>query len=193
MQKVLSDVELEPELRRCCDEAKRITLAAENLVRNLTDAQLGWKPEPGVWSIALCLEHLAVTARADLPFIRRAISEGRSAQLFGHGPFRYGVFGRLLTRVMGAPARIKFKAPAVYRPGEQTHPRQAVDEFFLRQREIQECIQDANGLHLARTKMSIHGHEYLKLSIGQGFILLMVHEQRHLVQAERVRSHPRFP
>jgi len=193
MQSGLSDQELDPELRHCSDEVKKITSAVENLVRDLTDSQLGWKPEAGVWSIAQCLEHLAKTARNDLPGLRSAISEGRSSQLLGRSPFRYGLFGRLLTKVMGEHVSIKFKSPAVYRPAQHTHPRQAVDEFFLRQQELLNCIQDANGLHLARVRMSIPGHEYLKLSIGQEFILLMVHEQRHLAQAERIRRNPRFP
>ena len=99
MQGTLPDLALEPELRRCFGEVMRITQAVEDLVRNLTDAQLGWKPRSGVWSIAQCLEHLALTACADLPCIPRAASEGRSSRLLGHGPFRYGVFGRLLTLI----------------------------------------------------------------------------------------------
>jgi hypothetical protein len=109
--------------------------------------------------------------------------------MFGHGPFRYRLFGRLLIRVMGPSARFKFKTPAIYRPAGHTPPREVIREFFLAQQKILDCISDADGLHLALTKMSLPGHKYLRLSIGQEFRLLVVHEQRHVGQAQRIKDH----
>jgi hypothetical protein len=188
MKNALSDPGIQPELRHHCEEIEKINHTVADLVRDLTDAQLSWKPKSDAWSIALCLEHLAVTARADLPYIRSALAEGRSRRMFGRGPFRYGLFGRLLIAFMDDSVRFKFKAPAVYRPGANSPPRESIREFFARQQEILDCIREANGLHLARTKMSLPGHKYLKLSIGQEFRLLVVHEQRHVEQAKRVRQ-----
>jgi hypothetical protein len=175
----------EAELRHRCEEIRKINEAVEELVRNLTDTQLSWKPNPGSWSIAECLEHLAATARADLPYLRRAIAEGRSRRMSGRGPFRYGLFGRLLIACMDASVLFKFKAPAVYRPSANRAPRESIDEFFSRQQEILECLRESDGLDLARTKMSLPSHEFLRLSIGQEFRLLVVHEQRHVEQAKR--------
>src|SRR5262245_50747327 len=96
----------EPELRTCYDNINSVNEAVDDLGRNLTDTQLQWKPEPLVWSISQCLEHLLVTARADLPYVHQAIDEGRTRKMFGHGPFRYGLFSRLLVLSMSAPARV---------------------------------------------------------------------------------------
>ena len=40
---------------------------ANKLTIGLTTEQLNWQPEPGVWSIGQCLEHLCITNEAYLP------------------------------------------------------------------------------------------------------------------------------
>jgi hypothetical protein len=182
----IADPDVEAELRHRYQEIEQINHDVEDLLRNLTDVELTWTPNPAAWSIAQCLEHLAVTARADLPHIRHALARGHEQRQFGRGPFRYGLFGKLLIAAMDASVRFKFKAPAVYRPGANSAPRESIREFFVRQQEILECIRGANGLHLARVKMTLPSHRRLRLSIGQEFRLLVVHEQRHLEQAKRV-------
>src|SRR5262245_35022147 len=118
----VANSDLEPELRSYHDEIKNINRAAEDLGLNLTDAQLLWKPEPHQWSIAQCLDHLVATARAELPAVRRTIAEGRSRQVFGHGPYHYGLKGWLLIKAMGAQVRVKFKSPEVYLPSDDKAP-----------------------------------------------------------------------
>lgn len=140
MREPPSNPEIDPELRKCYGDIRTITRSVDDLVHDLTDAELVWKPHPGPWSIAQCLEHMAVTARADLPHLLRAIDEARSQKLFGHGPFRYGSWGWLLIKAMDASARFKFKAPRVYRPAEDTPPREVILEFFTSQQEILDCI-----------------------------------------------------
>src|SRR5262245_2550171 len=183
----------EPDLLNCHNDLNKVNESVEDLVRNLSDTQLQWKPEAEVWSISQCLEHLLVTARADLPHIHRAIDDGRSRKVFGQGPFRYGLFGRLLILSMGAPARVKVKAPQVYRPVGNKGSEEILREFFLAQREMLDCIRAADGLHLAKVKTSLPGRKYIRLSLGQEFRLIIVHEQRHVWQAQQIKIHPRFP
>jgi len=183
----------EPELLNCYDNLNKVNEAVEDLVRDLTDTQLQWKPEPEVWSISQCLEHLLVTARADLPHIRRGIDDGRARKVFGQGPFRYGLLSRLLILAMGAPARVKVKAPRVYRPVGNKGSDELLREFFLAQQEMLDCIRAADGLHLAKVKTCLPGQKYIRLSLGQEFRLVIVHEQRHVWQAQQIKIHPRFP
>jgi hypothetical protein len=188
MSDFVANSDLEPELRSCHDEIKNINRAAEDLVRNLTEAQLLWKPEPHVWSIAQCLDHMVATARAELPAIRRTIAEGRSRQGFGHGLYHDGLLGWLLIKVMGERVRVKFKSPGVYLPSDDKAPADVIREFFLVQEEWLECVREANGLDLARTKVPIFYCKYTRLSLRQEFKLFVVHEQRHILQAQRIKN-----
>lgn len=180
--------DLVPELRGYYDEVLSINQAAEDLLRGLSQAQLLWKPEPRSWSIAQCLDHLNAVSRVELPSVRRAIVEGRTRKLFGHGPYRYGPIGRLLIKVVDENARIRFKAPKAYLPAEATPPADVIRDFFQLQQELLDCIRDANGLDLARTKASILNYKHIRLSLGHDFKMFIVHAQRHLLQAQRIKN-----
>ena len=181
--------DLEPELRSYCDEVRNINHAAEELVRNLSEAELLWKPGPGRWSIAQCLDHLVSAGRTELPSIRRAITEGRSRKLFGHGPYHYRslTLGSVLIKVMSAGARLKFKAPKPYLPSDSKTPADVIRDFFLVQQELSDYIRQANGLHLVRTKVPVLDFKYIRLTLGQEFKLIVAHEQRHILQAQRIK------
>src|SRR6185295_4764971 len=99
----------------------------------------------GTWSIADCLNHLAVTGNQSLPRIRRAIVEARSRGLLGRGPFRHGKIGNLFIRLMDAPPRIKFKVPKPYRPSPDLSVSEIVAGFFLLQQEMIRALEEADG------------------------------------------------
>ena len=58
---------------------------------------------------AQCLEHLNTTGRAYLPAFDEGIADAVRRGLYGSGPFRYNLIGRLMARSMEPPPR--FKAP----------------------------------------------------------------------------------
>ena len=187
-----ASVDLDPELRSYYDEVLKINHAAKDLIRGLSEAQLLWRPEPRVWSIAQCLSHLVASGRTELPSVHRAIAEARARKTAGHGPYSFGLPGWLLIKVMGPQVRLKFKAPKAYLPDVNKAPGDIICEFFLFQQELLDCIRDADGLDLARTKVQVHDYKYIRLSLGQEFELFIVHEQRHILQAQRVKNEPRL-
>jgi hypothetical protein len=179
---------VEPELRHYREQILDINRSAADVIRDLTDEQLLWRPSPSAWSITQCIDHLVTVSRTELPGLRRAIDEGRSRRLFRQGPYRYGVLGALLTKAMGPSVRLRFKAPRVYLPGKDRAPADVVRDFFGVQQELLDCIEGANGLDLARVKVPVFDSKYVRLSLGQEFKLFVVHEQRHIQQAQRVRD-----
>jgi hypothetical protein len=180
--------DLDPDLRRLLGEFQAVNKDTELLVRGLAVDQLAWKPEPGKWSIAQCLDHLTVTARADLPHIRNTIRNARSHGLFGQGPFKYGLLSRWLIQLMDAPVRMRFRTPRVYAPSSEVGSSAVVENFFRVQEEVIDCIRDANGLDLVRAKVSVPVRKFIKLSLGQEFALIAAHERRHVLQAQRVKA-----
>ena len=51
----------------------------------------------------------------------------------------------------------------------------------------------ADGLDLGRLRVGIPATGLVRLSLAQGFYLGVVHDTRHLAQAEAVREEPGFP
>jgi hypothetical protein len=188
MPEVATNSDLDPELSLYSEQVQEIKRSAEELIRDLTAAHLLWKPKPEKWSISQCLDHLVATARTELPLIHRAIAHGQARGLFGHSPFRYSRIVGLLVNLMGPSPKLKFNAPRLYLPADTKDPDVVIREFFQAQSAILDCFRMANGLHLARTKMSIYDYKYIRLSLGQGFKLFVVHEQRHILQAQRIKA-----
>jgi hypothetical protein len=166
---------------------------ARDLTAELSDSQFEWRPAPGQWSIAECLDHLTQTGRVALRHIRETLADARRRGLYSRGPFRYGLLGQMIVRSMGPRPRMKFKAPAAFRPQPERARAEVERDFFALQDELLGCIRESNGLNLRRAKVTSPVTRLLRLSLGQEFALLIAHEQRHLWQARRVRANPVFP
>jgi len=66
-------------------------------------------------------------------------------------------------------------------------------DFFLLQDHLQGLMEKADGVDLARIKVTSAASRWLRLSLGLWFALLVGHQERHLAQAERVRKQADFP
>ena len=161
---------------------------AQNLLGDLSDLQFNWQPGADRWSIAQCMDHLVVTGRSSLSNIHRAINEARSKGLFSPGPFRYGLIERWFVRQMEPPATVTFKAPKAYLPSASQPHAEIVASFNSLQEEFLSCFEEANGIDLARTKVSNAASRWFRLSLGQELAFDAAHERRHLWQVRRVKE-----
>ena len=176
------------ELEKYYRQFEAIKCDAHGLLEGLADGQLGWHPGAGSWSIADCLNHLVVTGNESLPRIRSAISEAHSRKLFSNDSSRHSVLGKLLIRWMDAPPKIKFKAPKAYMPVLNLPVAEIVEKFFLLQDAMLTELREANGINLARVKVTNPVSKWWKMSLGEEFALTAAHERRHLWQGWRVRE-----
>lgn len=165
---------------------------AEKLVEGLSDAQFNWRPAPGRWSIAECLDHLNNGWRV-LEKLDHKIAKASEQGVRGEGPYSHPFLGRLYVRFVEPPPKIRVRAPKAYVP-KADQPLAAVAPRFLElQDEIIRRVIAADGLDLGGIRMSSPITRRFKMSLGQWFAFLAAHERRHLWQAWQVRNHPEFP
>jgi hypothetical protein len=174
-------------------QIEAINADARDLLAGLSEAQINWCVAAGQWSIAECLDHLTVTNRELLERIKGALADAWSRGLTSRGPFRYGMIGNMIVRSMEPPAKMKIKAPKIFKPRSSQSPEVVTRDFFAVQDEILKLIREANGLNLARVKITSPVTKLIKLSLGQAFGLIATHERRHLWQARQVKTNPAFP
>ncbi|HTC94991.1 MAG TPA: DinB family protein [Terriglobales bacterium] len=184
---------LNPELADDERQIAHIKEQAAALVRGLSDAQYNWHPGPGQWSMAQCLAHIVMGNEAYFPVLEACISEARKKRLTGNGPFHYGWFGNWFVRSMDAPPKRRFKNPPRLTPPPEQPLEKGATDFNAVHDRLQQIIVAANGVDLARAKFRSPLLKLLKLSLGQGFGVLLSHARRHLWQANEVRKHPDFP
>ncbi len=191
---VATDQPLAPELRERQRQFSAAKETARSLSEGLTDEQFNWRPEPGRWSIAECLDHLHSTGSKLLPGMDAAIERARKRGKSASGPFRYGWFDSWFVRGTGPmPATSKgMKHPKQYAPRADQPVERVLPAFLELQDQLIQRLHTANGLDLARIKIASPIMQLLRISLGAWFAATAGHQERHLTQARRVREHPGF-
>ena len=184
---------LTPEIDGFRREFERLADEADALVAPLTDTQFTWKPRPDTWSIAQCIDHLNVSTRLYLPRLDEGIADAIRQGLYGEGPFTYNWIGRVFLWVTEPPPRFRTKAPAVFHPPPSRTRHEIMAAFRAYQVQYIDRLRQANGLDLARARVSSPAAAWLRMPLGSGFALMTAHERRHLLQARRVIAAPAFP
>lgn len=184
---------LAPELRDLSDQLEAIRRDAQALVEGLRSDQLAWRPAPGRWSIAECLEHLNRTAETMMPGIDAAIAEARAHGLTRRAPYRPGIIERFVLKGTEPPPKAKMKAVKTLAPATDFDPMAAVARFFDFQDELGRRIAACNDVDLARVKVPSPVASWLRYRLGFAFHFFLAHERRHLWQARQVRRAEGFP
>jgi len=193
------------ELAQSWRELRAAGEEAESLTADLSPVQLRWRPSPERWSIAECLEHLVLTGEAYLDAIDAAVEEGRRSGRVGGGSYRRSLVGRWLMRLLEPPPGVKVPAPPMIRPqdpeaesagapgGASGSEGDPLSAFLALRPRFAERLAAADGLDLARVRLSSPFFALIRFDLGSAFRLVTAHERRHLWQARRVREAEDFP
>lgn len=177
---------LAPEVDEFRRQFEQVSADADALTAPLTDEQFYWRARPDTWSVAQCLEHLNVIARLYLPLLDAGIADAIRRGLYAAGPYRYNVLGRLWVASQEPPVRLRLKAPTTFRPPDTRPRRDILAAFHAYQVQYVDRLRQANGVDLARARVSSPLASWLRVPLGSGFAAMAAHERRHLAQARGV-------
>ena len=174
-------------LEEAFDAAER---DARSLVAGLTEQLGAWRAEPGSWSVAECLDHLATGNRVYLgamqPAAERALTEGRRRR----GPARPGLIGGWFVRTLEPPAKpgLKRKAPRKIQPRVAPPLGDAAGQFLASQDEVRAFLRRYADIDLTSVHFPNPFVRGIRFSLATGLHVIAAHERRHLWQAWRVRQ-----
>lgn len=192
-EKETAERSLIPELQERRSQFRSIKKTTEELTAGLTHQQFNWRPTSEEWSVAQCLSHLNVAGFLILRRVEEAIEEARDQGPRSEGPFEYSLVGRSFVRLMEPSSWMRVSSPSSFVPAPE-HSREVVIPRFLElQDDLVASVEAANGLDLRRIKVRSPVSRLLRFSLGIWFAAVEAHERRHMEQAQRIRSHPRFP
>src|SRR4051794_14897467 len=103
---------LPAELQQLLDQIDACERDAESLLAGLDDDDVNWHPAPGRWSIAQCLQHLAVMNDVYTAGLDEHLRAARAAGASRFSRLRPTLIGRWFASSMEPPPRLKLKAPA---------------------------------------------------------------------------------
>lgn len=181
-------------LQTVIEEGDRNSQGAQRLVAGLSDNQMSWTSSPDRWSIAQCLDHLAVTSRQFSSDFTTAIKQGREKWPVT-SPVQYKpslVGGWLIRQVVPETTR-KVPSPKVFRPSPSTLIEGALEKFLNQQSMFLSFVREAQGIDYNKVRLRSPVTPLMRYSLADAFVVTVVHGWRHLAQAKRVRDTSGFP
>lgn len=176
-----------PELQKLLDELDAADRDAKAVAAGLSEQQGIWRPSPGAWSVAECLDHLAVANRVYLAPIVEAAAAGRAKGRMRRGPALPGVIGRWFANSLEPPVGMKTKNPRVSTPRTSPPLADSLAAFLKSQDSVREFIRANGDLDLAGIRFVNPFVRGVRFSLATGLHVITAHDRRHLWQAWNVR------
>ena len=165
--------------------------AAERDARAVADGlseTLGtWRAELSSWSVAECLDHLAISNRVYLAAMEPHAAAAIANRHDRRGPAMPGTFGRWFARTLEPPARFKMKAPRKIRPRQSPPLADAIAAFLASQADLQYFLRRYARIDLTGVRFPNPFITGVRFSLATGLHVTAAHERRHLWQAWNVR------
>jgi len=157
----------------------------------IANRQRTTQPGPGQWSAAQCLEHLNSYGRYYLPAIEKAITTAGI-----HKPalyFKSGWLGNYFYKIMlpgenGRPKK-KMSSPKNHQPAAYLNAGKVLNEFISQLELLGKLLTDARNIDINLVRVPISISPFIKLKLGDVFLFLIAHINRHMLQAERALKH----
>ena len=157
-----------------------------NNVKGLSDAQLNWKPADSLWSIANCIEHIAISEKNLFDWSIGSLKEAAN-------PAKRSEIKQTDESVMKMITDRSFraKAPESFRPSGQFGDAKDALKVFIERRE--------NTLSFFKnTKEDLRNHFIAHPFLGtidtyQMLLFLNGHTLRHAMQVEELKARQDFP
>ena len=153
-------------------EAEDNSDAARRLVSGLSEAQLNWKPAPDKWSIAQCLDHLAVTSRKFDPYFTAAIARARQKWPVTSSPsYRPTLIGGWLIKQVTPETGRSLPAPKVFRPSESSNIQGALESFLKQQERFLAFVRETDGVDYNKTRLRSPVTPLMRYSLADAFVV----------------------
>jgi DinB family protein len=186
---------LPADLQQILDDIDAADRAGEAIALQVTHEQFHWRPRDGQgWSIAQCLDHLAVINVFYSAPVQQAVDGARARGWTRRGPAAPGFFGRRFIASQEPPVKRRFSAPGRVRPAAATRSREEIlGAYHHAHTLVRRLIADAAEVDINRTTFPNPFIRIIRMRVATALLVLAAHDRRHLWQAEQVRTAPGFP
>ena len=153
-------------------------------LHTLSDTELNWKTDVESWSVLECLEHLNIYGNFYLPEIEQTMHNAKTTP---DSEFRPGLLGDYFAKSMQPKAKLnKMKTFRKTNPLGRKLDRKVIDTFIEQQHKMLELLETSKNVNLNKSKTGISITKWIRIKLGDTFRFVIYHNQRHILQAERV-------
>ena len=180
------------ELANLIATANNIANDAKSTFGHLSPAQLNWKPSADRWSVGQCFDHLLTANKGYFPAIEHVLA-GKKRTFWERVPVLPGLAGKLLIKSLEPSSTRKMKAPKHFEPAQSDITASVINDFVDQQGKIVEKMKATEHLDLERIVITSPAAAAITYSLMDAYRIIVVHEQRHFLQAKRVMEENAFP
>jgi hypothetical protein len=183
---------MHPQLQAIVDDLHAARARFERLSAATPDARWAQRADPAAWSVAECIQHLNLSARAMQPLLDGALAKAREAGGPPRSRYRRSMFGAILGATIGPLigwGRTRFgriRTPPPFMPAGALDRGTVTTEFLDHCAAHERSLRASDGAPIDRVRVAspfVQGAGYDAYS---GWIIVVRHIHRHLAQAERV-------
>lgn len=174
-------------------EARAVANDVEKSFAGLSPQQLNWKPQPEQWSAGQCLDHLFTSTGSYFPTFEMILNGKKRATLWERIPILPGVFGKLLIKSLSPQSTRKLQAPKAFRPASSDIDAGIVEDFVAQIGRLIETMTASASLEVDRIIITSPAMSLVTCSLLDAYRIILIHDQRHILQAQRVMQLTDFP
>ncbi|MGH1336953.1 MAG: DinB family protein [Aureispira sp.] len=179
---------------------KRLSEIALRDFTPLTVPQLNWQEAAHKWSILECIAHLNYVADFYFPPTLKALEYAKKKGSRPQKTFTRGWLGHIYVSKMRLNQNNQFKksieAPQKYVPvldnNEQLDKKEVFDKFVVNQKTLTRILMEAKTINIEKTRVYAAVFNLVSIRLGDMLKILVYHDERHIVQAQRVLYHDHF-
>ena len=180
----------EDHLKALVERLDLVTRRAEGLRDTLSSGQLAWRPPRGGWGVDQVLHHLVTSNSAYFPGLETLIASAPRPPRPADLTWRPSVIGNFMAKALRSPRRLP--APRPWQPGP-TVPDGVLTAFLTAQVRLRQLVERTSSLSWQTSRIRSPVSGLLRFNLGDALTILVIHEERHFGQIDRVRAHPAFP
>ncbi|GAA4454701.1 DinB family protein [Nibrella saemangeumensis] len=171
------------------DRLRAVLITVETEFRPLSPDQLSWRPAPDRWSIGQCLQHLNLAERFYIRNLQKKIDDlGLIQAMPTDQLIESDWVGRALRYSVDPNTNLKLPAPSLIRPRADLDEPSVLSQFVELQQLLHDLLDKAIYLDWNKTRMMSLFGNWIKIRLGDALIMLVLHTERHIRQALRVKE-----
>jgi len=172
-------------------ESRRVDELVEGIPK-LSKAQLNWRPLENAWSVGECFEHLIRVNEYYIDHFKKA-AEDPEKRLKVRKEFKTTLGGGFVLYSINPKQKFKTKTNKEFNPIHSGVDLNIIKKFLEQHEVIKTLAGKCRGVDLNLIKIASPFTKLLRYNIGDAFMIIMLHNQRHILQAKKVMENPAFP
>lgn len=154
----------------------------------LSEEVLNRRPQPDKWSILECIAHLNLYGDFYIPELSKRIAKSKTETT---KIFKAGILGNYFAKTMLPKEKLnKMKTFKDKNPMGSSLDKTTLQRFLGQQEQLLDLLKKAGKIDLNKTKTAISISKWIKLRLGDTFRVVIYHNDRHIVQANKILEKP---